>query len=124
MTVGQKFLRFLQNRVFRAVVLVLCLILVAGVVRSVVSIYEKRGIVAERQQVLVAEEAKHDALMRQLQEATGSAFIERTAREKLGLVKPGEQVVILDQSKLPSTDISTGGPPPPPPWKQWWELFF
>ena len=124
MTIGQKFLLFLQHRVVRGIVFVLSLIVVAGVIRSVVSIYQKRGIVAERQAVLQAEEAKHAALMQELQEATSSAFIEREAREKLGLVKPGEQVVILDQSKLLSTDKNTEGPPPPPPWEQWWQLFF
>ena len=123
MTIGQKFLRFLQNRVFRAAGLVFCLILAVGVVRSVVTIWQKRGIVAQRQAVLRAEEAKKAALLEQLQEATSSAFIEKAAREKLGLVKPGETVVIMDQTQA-SGSGNQGIFQDLPSWKQWWGLFF
>ena len=123
MTIGQKFLHFLHNRVFRAVFLVFCLILAVGVVRSVITIWQKQAIVGERLSVLRAEEAKNTALMNQLREATSSAFIEKTAREKLGLVKPGETVVIMNKSQnVNSNDQAT--PQVLPSWKQWWGLFF
>lgn len=124
MTLGQKVLLFFQNRVFRAIFLVICLILAVGIIRSVVTIWQKRGIVAERKTVLEAEQAKHALLERQLQEATSTAFIERTAREKLGLVKPGETVVILDTSKLQNQDEKTGNSSLTPSWREWWQLFF
>ena len=123
MTIGQKFLRFLQNRVLRAVVLIFCLVLAVGVVRSVVTIWQKRGIVAQRQAVLRVEEARKAALLQQLQEATSSAFVEKAAREKLGLVKPGETVVIMDQTPHSATGSGTAASDTPS-WKQWWQLFF
>ena len=123
MTIGQKFLRFLQNRVLRAVVLIFCLVLAVGVVRSVVTIWQKRGIVAQRQAVLRVEEARKAALLQQLQEATSSAFVEKAAREKLGLVKPGETVVIMDQAQA-SGSGGRGAIQDESPWKGWWALFF
>jgi cell division protein FtsB len=123
MTIGQKFLRFLHNRVFRGVFLAFCVILAIGVIRSVVTIWQKQGIVAERQRVLQVEEAKNAKLVQELQEATSSAFIEKIAREKLGLVKPGETVVIMNQ--VPNAGSGESGLPSPlPSWKQWWGLFF
>lgn len=124
MTVGEKVLLTLKNPVLRIVFLLFCLLVAVGVVRSVVTVWEKRGIVSERQAILQAEEAKHVELERQLREATSSAFIERQARDKLGLVKDGEQVVILDKSKIQGvggTSIDTSSIPS---WKQWWQLFF
>lgn len=121
MTIGQQVLLFFRTRVARAVILVVSLLIAIGIIRSVVTIYQKRGIVSERQAVLKAEEAKHAELERRLSEATSSAFVERVAREKLGLVRPGEQVVILDTSQS-----STSGTPVPElsSWQQWWRLFF
>lgn len=92
-----------------------------GIIRSVVTITQKRGIVAERKAVLTAEEAKRADLEQQLREATSSAFVERAAREKLGLVREGETVVIMDQTQASgSSDINQSTPS----WKQWWGLFF
>lgn len=125
MTSGQQVLRFFQTRVVQGGIIVVSLVVAAGVFRSVGTIWEKRGIVAERKAVLKAEQDKQASLERQLREATSAAFIERTAREKLGLVKPEEQVVIMDRTHPPA-----GGLNDPktiqefPSWKQWWKLFF
>lgn len=123
MTPGQKVLRLFQTRPVRTGILVLTLLFTIGIVRSVITIAQKRGIVAERQQVLRQEEAKRNELLERLKEATSASFIERAAREKLGLVKEGETVVILDKTKLLNQDT----PVPAGPvsnWKQWWNLFF
>ena len=124
MTVGQKILKFFQTRVVRAVILLASLLIAVGIIRSVVTIWEKRGIVAQRKVVLEAEMAKQRELERKLIEATSAAFIERAAREKLGLVKEGETVVILGTSKLQNANETTIKTSELPSWKQWWRLFF
>ena len=66
--------------------------------------------------------AKNMQLQEDLREATSPAFIEQAARDKLGLVREGETIVIMDKA--------SGGPKTPknpqelPSWKQWWSLFF
>ena len=114
---------FFRTRLFRAVFLLICLIIAVGVIRSVVVVTQKRGIVEERRAVLVREQAKRAGLEAALREATSTAFIERAARDKLGLVKERESVVILDKSNLIG---GTQGQPPAdiPSWKHWWRLFF
>ena len=58
-------------------------------------------------------------------------FLEREARNRLNLIKPGERMVILPQNN--STDVETEtkveekGKPlekPRPNWQKWWELLF
>jgi cell division protein FtsB len=122
MTLGQKVLRFFQSRLARGVILVLSLLAAFGVVRSVVTIWQKRGIVEERVAVLKMEEAKRADLEAKLREATTSAFVERVAREKLGLVREGEKVVIMDRTQ--SSQSATSKLEHIPTWKQWWQLFF
>lgn len=124
MTVGQKVLRFFGTRVVRLVILTASVLIAMGIIRSVITIWQKRGIVAERKAVLEAEERKHTLLQEKLVEATSAAFVERVARDKLGLVKEGEQVVILDKSKLQDVKGRPSETSEMPSWKQWWRLFF
>jgi len=113
-----------KNRLVRAGFLVFLVLMGVGMLRTVYTVSQKRGIVAERKAVLEAEEAKNRELQARLVEATSAAFIERQARGKLGLVKEGETVVILDKSKIQNPNDKVTQPRALPSWKQWWELFF
>ncbi len=57
-------------------------------------------------------------------------FIEREARAKLGLQKPGEHVIILEGVKATGSQWTMDITPPPPPArdtrsnpKRWWDYF-
>lgn len=116
-------LTFFRTRLFRTVFLLICLTIGVGVVRSVVVVAQKRGIVAERRAILTREQIKRAKLEQELREATSPAFIERAARDKLGLVKEGEKVIIMDKSQISNLN-SQKIPQEIPSWKQWWQLFF
>jgi cell division protein FtsB len=66
-------------------------------------------------------------LQEALLEARSDAAIEMSARELLGLVRPGEQAVLL----LPAAGGPVAGSAAAPqlahglsPWQQWWGVFF
>jgi len=104
---------------------ILCVAIGIGVVRSVYTLSKKKGIVAERQRVLRELTAKNEELHQQLEEATSPAFIEQAARDKLGLVREGETVVIMDKSNPPAGGLNDQERSQElPSWKQWWSLFF
>ena len=94
-----------------------------GIVRSVFTLSQKKGILAERQQILTALTEKNRQLQEELKEATGTAFIEQAARDKLGLVREGETIVIMDTSQITNSNTQKF-PSEVPSWKQWWRLFF
>ena len=94
-----------------------------GIVRSVYTLSQKKGILSERQQALSQLQLKQAQLQQKLKEATSPAFIEQAARDKLGLVKPGETVVIMDKTRLPESGTQEYSGKLPS-WKQWWQLFF
>jgi cell division protein DivIC len=111
------------NKLVRAVVLIILIVIGIGIVRSVYTLSQKKGIIAERQSVLRGLLAQNSQLQEQLKEATSPAFIEQAARDKLGLVREGETVVIMDKSQILNPD-SQQNPQEVPPWRQWWSLFF
>jgi cell division protein FtsB len=114
---------FIKSKAVRGAALVVCVFIGIGIVRSVYTLSQKKGIVTERQQVLRELSTKNGQLQQELKEATSPAFIEREARDNLGLVRQGETVVIMDRTQNSAlNDQKTLQELPS--WKQWRGLFF
>lgn len=120
---GSPIVRLVRSRLVRMTALVICVAIGIGIVKSVYTLSQKKGIIAERQRVLRELTAKNEELQQQLEEATSPAFIEQAARDKLGLVREGETVVIMDKSQILNPN-NQKNPLELPSWKQWWSLFF
>jgi cell division protein FtsB len=65
-------------------------------------------------------------LQEELELAHSDTAIEAIARQQLGLIKPGDQplVVISDRPQPRQVALPPAAPPPPPIWRQWLDLFF
>lgn len=98
--------------------LVLCLS--AG--STIMHLWARRGVVREREQELVALQKRNRDLEESLKEASGDAYVERVARDKLGMVREGEIIVIMPDTQ-PRTDTGQGSDVSPN-WNKWWSLFF
>ena len=109
--------------IFWIIVWLCSLVLVVGLVRSIVGMYLKNDIVEDRRQLLLKEEKRNSELKARLHEATSAAFIEKMARDKLGLVKPGDTVVLLQQPTV-QDDAGLIKSPNLTQWEKWWRLFF
>ena len=69
-----------------------------------------------------SQELENQELQKRLAEVQSPEFIEREAKEKLGLVKPGEEIVILPEIKLePSFAKASEGRQSN--WRKWWKLY-
>jgi cell division protein FtsB len=110
--------------VIRLIIGVVSVFVAIGLARSIVDHWHKRAIVTERQEALKREEERNRTLVARLEEATSSAFIEKEAREKLGLVKEGDIVVLLDKAQNAEINFQKDRNPSLPNWKKWWNLFF
>jgi cell division protein FtsB len=111
------------RKLIRVAIVGICLVVGVGIVRSIYTLSQKKGIIAERQQVLRELMEKNKQLQEDLKQATGSSFIEQAARDKLGLVREGETVVIMDQTRVENFS-NKENLQELPSWKQWWRLFF
>lgn len=77
-------------------------------------------VVAARRELADAQ-AEQDKLKKQLEYVQSDEFVEREAREKLGLGKPGEEVIILPSS--PNLKPQATNPNTEANWRKWWKLY-
>jgi len=62
-------------------------------------------------------------LRKRLAEVSSDAFVEREARDKLGMGKEGETILILpDQNLNPKSQVPNPNENKPN-WRKWWELY-
>lgn len=99
------------------------LILIVTLSESIWSVWQKGDVVRERQAELARIEAENEALKKQLAESQSLDFIEREAREKLGLSKPGEAVVLMPSATEEARMLEDLGKSVPN-WQQWRRLLF
>lgn len=89
---------------------------------SVYRLWQQRWILVKRQAVLNELKVEQAKLEKQLEEVKSPGFVEKTIREELGWVKPGETVVII--SKPASGGEDKINQLKKPSWRVWWGLFF
>lgn len=117
-------MRFLRSRLFRLGLTLFSLILIVTLSRSIISVWQKRDVIREREETLAKIEAENEALKKRLALSQSPDYIEREAREKLGLTRPGESVVLMPPATEAAKLLEELLPKPLPNWRQWWRLFF
>jgi len=123
---GRKIKEFF-GRVWGYAVWVLILILAFSVIRNVRKAISIRSEIA-REQVKVDKIKEENArLEREILQTQSGAFIEKQVRDRLGLVKEGEAIVVLPDEEI-LRRLAPQIPPesdtlPDPNWKKWIQLF-
>ncbi len=116
-----------SRRVIRLIVIAVSAVLIVNLSRSIWDLWRRRDIVGERQAVRKRLEVENKRLQSELEQAQSPEFIEQEARNRLGLGREGEEVVILpkQQDSRPRTqDVGEKTYENLPNWKKWWRLFY
>jgi cell division protein FtsB len=74
------------------------------------------------QKELTRLQTKNSELDKQLQLVESPEFIEKEAREKLNLAKPGETIILIGQPS--SKEEQQKNIPTETNWRMWWNEFF
>lgn len=121
-------MKFVKSRLFRLIVTILSFSLVVSLSRSILSIWKKRDIVHERERALVKVQEENSRLQQTLQDVQRQEYIERVARDKLGLIREGEAVILMindTSTNLQMTNEETQNQDVNlPNWEKWWRLFY
>jgi cell division protein FtsB len=105
------------------IIIVITLILIINnLVSSIWDIWQKKDVVSQAQGELSRQKQENQRLKSALSYAKTSEFIEKEARNKLFMVKDGEQKVLLPQDSGNLQELSKESNDPN--WKKWWNLFF
>lgn len=103
------------------VVLVASVFAINNLVRSIYSLWNKQDLLSLAQKDVEKEKAENIELLQKLKIVESEEFIEKEARNKLFMVKPGEHLVVLpsiEPKKEQKTNVDL------PNWQKWLNLFF
>lgn len=112
----------MKKLIFVVVVIVL-LAIINNLVHSIYDIWNKQDLLTQAQNELSLQQKKNQQLKAGLSYVQSPSFINEEARNKLFLVKPGEQDILIpsqasggQNQKIPQAQT--------PNWQQWLSLFF
>lgn len=90
--------------------------------RSMYDVWRKKDFITQAQKELGFQKQENQRLKSALSYVQTQEFIEKEARNKLFMVKGGEQKVLIPQDQESSEESQKKSNEPN--WKKWWNLFF
>ncbi|HSX48782.1 MAG TPA: septum formation initiator family protein [Candidatus Saccharimonadales bacterium] len=115
------------RRILKFTVILIAIILAFSLLRSMSHISSSAQKIEDEKNKVADLEKESEKLKKQLQSVESVQFIEQEARDKLGLAKKGETVVVLpDEETLKSLvpkEETEKEVLPPDNWKLWLNMF-
>ena len=114
-----------MKKVAFLVILFISLFIIKNFITSIYSLWQKQDLIVQAKFDLETEEKKNQELKNKLSLAKLPQFTEEQARNRLFLVKPGENQIVLSQELWNATDSSRNKSlDNSPNWQKWLNLFF
>ena len=107
---------------FILIVLIL-LFIINGLAHSIYDLWHKQDLVTSAQKQLSEEKLQNQKLKAGLSYVKTRQFIEEQAHDKLFLVKPGEQEVLISKTLQNQNQVQKQAQNTPN-WQKWFQLFF
>lgn len=110
------------------VAILLILVFSISLIRSVTKILEAKRRIKEEAAKVEKLKAENEEIRKKIEAVKTQEYLEKQMRDKLGLAKEGEIVVILPDEetlrKLAPQEIEEKETLPDPTWKKWLKLFY
>jgi cell division protein FtsB len=114
-----------MKKVLFFLILAVSILVINNLIRSIYTLWQKYDLVTLAQKELERQKQENQRLKSQLSHVKSKEFIEEQARNKLFLVKPGEQEVLISEDLIKgSSTPSAQKNKDDPNWKKWLGLFF
>ncbi|MBI2613909.1 MAG: septum formation initiator family protein [Candidatus Levybacteria bacterium] len=110
-----------MKKILFVTVVAILLVIINNLIRSIYDIWQKKDFVTEAQKELSFQKQEGQRLKSALSYSKTREFIEKQARDKLLMVKKGEQRILISKD---SEEAVKKEKVQDPNWKQWWNLFF
>lgn len=119
-----KYFKKFAHYILILILLVLCL----SLLRNISRILSANSRLNEAREVLRKLDDEHADLEKEVTNASSQFFVEKQARDKLGLAKEGETVLVLPDDEVlkklsPRLNNTEEINLPEPNWKKWLKLF-
>ena len=110
------------KRIFRFLLLAILIMAITSLSQRTADLVGRAKKWQEEKKNLAQIEKENEELRAYLDYVESDSFLEKEARNSLGMSKEGEMMIVLPQKSAEETKIVSL--PPSPVWRQWWELFF
>ncbi len=104
------------------VILLVCLFLIVNITRSLKELTTAGGQVEETEKQVEKLRLRNEELKKQKIEVQKPSYLEKVARDKLGMAKEGEVIIVLPP--IPLSAPAGVKEENIPNWKKWYHLFF
>jgi cell division protein FtsB len=112
-----------MKKIIFIVIVAILLLIINDLVRSICDVWQKKDVISQAQTELNIQKQENRRLKSALSYVRTQEFVEKEARDKLFMVKTGEQKVLLEDDSS-SSGQTQGIGDNDPNWKKWWNLFF
>ncbi|RLC32956.1 hypothetical protein DRH13_00545 [Candidatus Woesebacteria bacterium] len=110
------------------VFMVVSLLMLVSLARNIVKVREAKERLKEKEEYIEKIRGENEELSQRVATFKSEEFIEKQLRDKLGLAKEGETIIVLPDeetiSKFAPSDEKEEEILPDPNWKKWLKLFF
>jgi cell division protein FtsB len=109
------------KKILPVIIVIVLLVIIRNIVLSIIELRDNDKVLTTLQEEAAQKKTENKFLKEKLLYVKSEDFVETEAREKLGLVKEGEYIVVASppaEMKPPQAPIEEA-----PNWKKWWEVF-
>ncbi len=110
------------KRIFRFLLLAVLIMAIISLSQKTADLVGRAKKWQEEKKNLAQIEKENEELKAYLDYVESDSFLEKEARNSLGMSKEGEMMVVLPQKAEAKVEMAFS--PPFSVWRQWWELFF
>ncbi len=120
--ISTEFFKSHLKKIFAFIVIVFLLIVIKNMITSIFELQNNSQIVSRLKNEELEQKKREQFLNEQLYYVKSNEFVEKQARERLGMVKEGEYIVLAPPSSSDNNPTETKENTPN--WKKWLEMFF
>ncbi|MBI2596613.1 septum formation initiator family protein [Candidatus Daviesbacteria bacterium] len=114
-----------MKKIILAVAIIIISIITYNLVIQIMDAVKSGERLSQAAEKVYKLEAKNRELKKKLAQIQSEGFIEKEARNKLGLSKIGETIVVIPQERLKQVmGVSQSAQIKLPNWLGWWKVFF
>ena len=110
-----------MKRLKQIIVFFLLLFLLSSLLRNILSYHDKVQFYQGFKNNYDQEKKENISLQTEILKKKSYSELEKTIRDKLNLLQPGEIAITIP---TPTPGIASITPTPGPNWQQWWNVFF
>ena len=110
-----------MKKVLFVIVVAIVLVIVSNLVRSISEIWQKKDFISQAEQELARQKQENQRLKSELSYSKTAEFIEKQARDKLFMIRKGEQKILIPKEPENIEGLKKDNIPN---WRKWWNLFF